>query len=686
MKRLSKRARRPLALALGLAVIASVAGLAAYRQLGSQAHAAAAPASSAAPGSVQSRADLGRMQSLLNSGSVSKQAGLLVPGFRFTAGSKPVFPAGTMVTIEQATFRSAGQFAQVQAEVSGKPEILGLYFTQGHWRLYQVAAGTAQTQASATGPASAQLTAAVQPAQRACTPQTQITGTPVIFIHGFESSPAIWDSMFSMVYAMPGTWTTAFDYSGVSTQWVTNSAIGPAFASYIKCVAQASTAGKVIIVAHSMGGLATRWAAAPKDGGVSQYIGTVITIGTPNTGSFMGNIGTGLYPLACSGSKSRLAMNLPLLTNICEGENAEAGMQAFGPSINSLPELPSGIPLHAIAGNETILLYLGLAQVVAPTFGDVAVLQSSALSPRGGTPYWCVALNTYQGPCWHNALPSNPAVEKQVSGIIRDYIQAHPAPVPAAQGQQPLAGHPAGPDGEDPLNVVYNYYDALNAHDYQRAWELGGSNIAGTSYDSWVAGYAGTKGMYVTGQDLGGGVVQVSITATQADGSVQHYAGTYTVKLTDVMSWTIVTADIHSTSGAAPAPAQPAGGASYWLANGGQWYVHGLQLRISRGGPTSLTGTETWNEFGAVVTGTVHLEFTLQPDGSLRGIYTDDPVYTKTGDASAWPGPSIPSPKGTIIRLVPDGPMHAKVIGGPFGGNTNLCQLGLPNPSQYCGA
>ena len=82
----------------------------------------------------------------------------------------------------------------------------------------------------------------------------------------------------------------------------------------------------------------------------------------------------------------------------------------------------------------------------------------------------------------------------------------------------------------------------------------------------------------------------------------------------------------------------------------------------------------------------MHLAFTAQPDGSLRGIYTDDPVYTKTGDASGWLGPSITSTKDTIIRLVPDGPMHARTVGGPFSGNDNLCQQGLPNETQYCGA
>jgi pimeloyl-ACP methyl ester carboxylesterase len=572
MRGLSTRAWTFLMVALGLAVAVSSAGVVLVLNGGSTGTAAASgPGSAAAapsgpqPGSAQARADLTQMQALLNSGSVSAQAALLVPGFQFAPRSGPVFPAGAKVTIEQATFRSAGQFARVQADVSGKPETLGLYSEQGHWRLYQVAAGTAQAQASVTGTASVQLmdAPAVQPAERACTPQMKITGTPVIFIHGFESSPAIWDSMFGEVYAMPGTWTSAFDYSGASTQWVTNSAIGPAFASYITCVAQASKAGggpgKVIIIAHSMGGLATRWAATK--GGAGQYIGTVITIGTPNTGSFLGNIGTGLYPLACSGSKSRLGVNIPLLASICAGENAEAGMKVFGPEISSLPELPSGIPLYAIAGNETILLTLGLASEIVPTLGDVAVLQSSALSPRGGSTFWCIALDTYQGSCWHNALPSNPGVEQKVRSIIQTYIASLPPPAPAL------------------------------------------------------------------------------------------------------------------------------GGLAYWLADGGRWYVHDEQLQLTQG-PSGLIGTMTWNAGGAIITGHAQLALTLQPDGSLAGTFTTSATYTYSQQplpaGFQTPTPADGPTAGQPYTLVPVAPMLAKVAGGYYSGN--MCQTGLPNPSQYCGA
>jgi pimeloyl-ACP methyl ester carboxylesterase len=707
MKRLSKRARRPLALALGLAVIASVAGLAAYRQLGSQAHAAAAPASSAAPGSVQSQADLGRMQALLNSGSVSEQAALLVPGFRFAPGSKPVFPAGTKVAIEQATFRPSGRFATVTARVSGSPVTLGLYVAGGHWRLYAVRPGAAQTRAAVTRPAAAELTASMTTGTvKTCPRDTADIGNkvPVVFIHGFWGSASDWgpDAPGSMFYAadqITGTWTSAFDYSQYNGEWVDNPAIGKRFVDYLDCVAAASRAGhgpgKVIVIAHSMGGLVTRWAAS---NGAGDSIAEVITLGTPNTGAAGAGFGDAVRQLFCD-TQSMLNYS-PDTGSFCTEFTALSGMDAYGGQIASLPELPSSIPLYAIAGDETVQDPLGGAVYQLPSGSDMLVDVPSALhQPPGGGQFTPVTITCSswhpRGPCWHGALPGNAIAQADVRNWVQAYVRAHYGPQAPAQGQQPLAGHPAGPDGNDPLNVIYNYYDYLNAHQYQQAWDLGGSNIAGTSYDNWVAGYANTKGLYITGQDAGTGlgnhIVQVSITATQDDGSVQYYAGTYTVREINNESWTILAAAIREVSG--PAPAAQLGGLSYWLNDGGQWYVHGMQLQITRDSQGGLTGTETWNAGGNIFMGTAHLSFTSNADGSLTGTYTDDGAITQTGQANPYgtqPDPSVPK-KGDVIRLVPVAPMHAQTIAvsppaPAFGGNTNLCQPGLPDPSQYCGA
>jgi hypothetical protein len=112
----------------------------------------------------------------------------------------------------------------------------------------------------------------------------------------------------------------------------------------------------------------------------------------------------------------------------------------------------------------------------------------------------------------------------------------------------PPAGAPAQPAPPaapyvDPVTVVQNFYDALARGDYQTAWNLGGKNIGGLDYNSWVAAYATTAGVYGTASDLGGGGVQVSFSAVQADGSVKTFAGTYTV-----LGGVIVAANITQTS------------------------------------------------------------------------------------------------------------------------------------------
>ena len=278
MKRLSPRAWLLLMVALGLVVSISAASIVLSLKPGSSAQptagsAAAAP-SGPPPGSAQARADLSQMQTLLNSGSVSAQSALLAPPLKFAPGSGPIVSAGKTVTIRPGTLRSDGQFGLVEASVSnGTTDTLGLSAVQGHWRLYAVKAGSVQTKAKISaapgGPVRAQLLSATS---YAC-PDLSMIGkrTPVVFIHGYTGKPSDWGSdydpasMFFKIDMMHGTYVLAFDYSKASTSWVTNQAIGPDFASYIDCVAQASKTahgpGKVIVVAHSMGGLATRYAA-----------------------------------------------------------------------------------------------------------------------------------------------------------------------------------------------------------------------------------------------------------------------------------------------------------------------------------------------------------------------------------------------------------------------------------------
>ena len=79
-----------------------------------------------------------------------------------------------------------------------------------------------------------------------------------------------------------------------------------------------------------------------------------------------------------------------------------------------------------------------------------------------------------------------------------------------------------------PADVVREYFDAINASDYRRAWDLGGKNLGG-SYESFVAGFADTVSDTVTVTMTQGAVVSITLDAEQSDGSIRHYVGTYTV-------------------------------------------------------------------------------------------------------------------------------------------------------------
>jgi hypothetical protein len=122
--------------------------------------------------------------------------------------------------------------------------------------------------------------------------------------------------------------------------------------------------------------------------------------------------------------------------------------------------------------------------------------------------------------------------------------------VTAMSGQpaapQATAAQPAQPvPGTSAKAVVDQFYQDLNDHNYQAAWQLGGSNLSGGSgYSTWVAGYATTASISASTMQSNDGTVSVSVTAMQANGSVKTYAGTYTVA-----NGAIVAAHITQTGG-----------------------------------------------------------------------------------------------------------------------------------------
>ena len=176
------------------------------------------------------------------------------------------------------------------------------------------------------------------------------------------------------------------------------------------------------------------------------------------------------------------------------------------------------------------------------TIGGVTL---GTLLALGGTAYAASAYTASHQPArpaaaaTHKAKATPPAPKI----IVRPKITVTVPPAPAApQAQAPAA--PANPQLTNGVSVVLQFYADLNSHNYAAAWNLGGFNIGGSDYNGWVAGYATTASIDVSSYGTwNDGTVWADISATQTDGSVRTYSGTYTVS-----NGAIVSANISQTS------------------------------------------------------------------------------------------------------------------------------------------
>jgi len=81
-----------------------------------------------------------------------------------------------------------------------------------------------------------------------------------------------------------------------------------------------------------------------------------------------------------------------------------------------------------------------------------------------------------------------------------------------------------------PGAVVTAYYDAIDGHHYHRAYGLSAMAQDTESFAAFRQGYQGTQQDTLTITGVSGDVVSFNLSATQTDGSVKTYTGTYTVQ------------------------------------------------------------------------------------------------------------------------------------------------------------
>jgi hypothetical protein len=272
-------------------------------------------------------------------------------------------------------------------------------------------------------------------------------------------------SVSGQVARLPKVTAWTFSYAHQSLLWVTNPAIGPALATAITCLSAAS-GHQVMIVAHSMGGLATQFALGQDHGEATAGTAELITIGTPFQGSQILTVGekviNGAAPTAlldpkaavveallsaCAGVADHSDINPCWLASVLRSPVGTA-LEAHSAAIARLPAWPADVPVFDTAGDMKVFVGV-FGHGLTIGFGDGAVTLSSATGyDTAAAPLvkHCAKpvehlLSIDTDLCFHTSLPHNPAIVSAILAAIR--AQTRPttitdvAPVSAAGQPRP---------------------------------------------------------------------------------------------------------------------------------------------------------------------------------------------------------------------------------------------------------
>jgi pimeloyl-ACP methyl ester carboxylesterase len=274
--------------------------------------------------------------------------------------------------------------------------------------------------------------------------------TPVVLVHGFSGLPSDFfrsksgaPSMATTLEKVPGVATITFDYSKYALRWVTDPHIGPALAAAIVCLAQRS-GHHVMVVGHSMGGLAARYAQGQTVAGtqVASVVDRVVTVGTPYQGSQLLSLTNGVSGIVLNRvlDAARDVCGDPKPTHpsrdICDllGAQATPAVQGLTPGSSQLAALPPWDPrlvVHAVAGDLSLYVSVfGLEQSVS--VGDILVSVDSATAgaSKGEAPV-VVGCRSELGnatsvvddsPCSHGQLLRNRRIIADVRGQVRQAV------------------------------------------------------------------------------------------------------------------------------------------------------------------------------------------------------------------------------------------------------------------------
>lgn len=109
---------------------------------------------------------------------------------------------------------------------------------------------------------------------------------PIVFVHGFQSSGAIWGTMINSFVAdgWPASGLNAWTYDTNQS----NATIAQQLKTFVEGILTSTGAAKVDIITHSMGGLSSRYFA--KNLGGAAEIDAWVSLGGPNHGTTTANL------------------------------------------------------------------------------------------------------------------------------------------------------------------------------------------------------------------------------------------------------------------------------------------------------------------------------------------------------------------------------------------------------------
>ncbi len=134
-----------------------------------------------------------------------------------------------------------------------------------------------------------------------------------------------------------------------------------------------------------------------------------------------------------------------------------------------------------------------------------------------------------------------------IIGTIAGSNDTATTPSPAATTSAPVT--------LDPAAVVRNYFAAINAKDYEQAWQLAGGMGRYLSFGAFVDAFKDVEHDEVTIRGGSANDIAITLVETAMDGTKTTYIGTYTVEHGHITSTSMN--EVATTTTAAPATTKP---------------------------------------------------------------------------------------------------------------------------------